>query len=110
MSIQYRARRSGVCSRKGSSAPGRRNTTANVAVDNHPEFALHVLERAVADADCNQELYVKIMKVQAHLGQRAEMRKTLRLLEVRLAVLDDEPDRDLYELADRLTNEQARHI
>ena len=47
------------------------------------------------------------MKVQAHLGRHAEMWKTLRLLEVRLAALDDEPDRDLYELANRLTNQPA---
>ncbi|MEZ0107900.1 DNA-binding SARP family transcriptional activator/LysM repeat protein [Catenulispora sp. EB89] len=80
---------------------------ADLTADARPEFALHVLERAVADADCNQELYAKIMKVQAHLGRHAEMRKTLRLLEVRLAALDDEPDRDLYELADRLTSQRA---
>ncbi|WP_194924133.1 BTAD domain-containing putative transcriptional regulator [Catenulispora pinisilvae] len=81
---------------------------AYLTADSRPEFALHVLERAVADADCNQELYAKIMRVQAHLGRHAEMWKTLRLLEVRLAVLDDEPDRNLYELADRLTNQRAR--
>lgn len=69
-----------------------------------------MLERAVTDADCNQELYAKIMKVQAYLGRHAEMWKTLRLLEVRLAALDDEPDRDLYELANRLTNQPAGHI
>lgn len=82
---------------------------ADLSVDTRPEFALHTLERAVADADCNQELYAKIMRVQARLGRHAEMWKTLRLLEVRLAALDDEPDRDLYELADRLTNQRADH-
>lgn len=80
---------------------------ADLTVDNRPEFALHVLERAVADADCNQEFYAKIMKVQARLGRHAELWKTLRLLEVRLAALDDEPDSDLYELAERLTTRRA---
>jgi DNA-binding SARP family transcriptional activator len=80
---------------------------ADLTVDTRPEFALHVLERAVADADCNQELYAKIMKVQARLDRHAEMWKTLRLLEVRLAALDDEPDRDLYGLADQLTSQRA---
>lgn len=80
---------------------------ADLTVDDRPEFALHVLERAVEDADCNQELYAKIMKVQAQLGRVAEMWKTLRLLEVRLGALDDEPDRDLYELADRLTSQRV---
>ncbi|MEY9855082.1 DNA-binding SARP family transcriptional activator [Catenulispora sp. GAS73] len=80
---------------------------SDLTADTRPEFALHVLERAVADADCNQELYAKIMKIQAHLGRHAEMWKTLRLLEVRLAALDDEPDRDLYELANRLTNQRS---
>ncbi|WP_194911423.1 BTAD domain-containing putative transcriptional regulator [Catenulispora rubra] len=83
---------------------------ADLTADTRPEFALHVLERAVADADCNQELYAKIMKIQAHLGRHAEMWKTLRLLEVRLAVFDDEPDRDLYELADRLTGQRAERF
>jgi DNA-binding SARP family transcriptional activator len=83
---------------------------ADLTVETRPEFALHVLERAVADADCNQELYAKIMEVQARLGRHTEVWKTLRLLEVRLAVLDDEPDRNLYELADRLTNQWADRI
>jgi len=82
---------------------------ADLTADTRPEFALHVLERAVADADCNQELYTKIMKAQAGLGRHAEMWKTLRLLEVRLAVLDDEPDRDLYDLASRLTSQPTEH-
>ncbi|MEY9888428.1 DNA-binding SARP family transcriptional activator/LysM repeat protein [Catenulispora sp. MAP5-51] len=82
---------------------------ADLTIDTRPELALHVLELAVADADCNQELYAKIMKVQARLGRHAEMWKTLRLLEVRLAVLDDEPDRDLYELASRLTSQPTEH-
>ena len=41
------------------------------------------------------------------LGRYAEMWKTLRLLEVRLTALEDEPDRDLYDLADRLAARQA---
>jgi DNA-binding SARP family transcriptional activator/LysM repeat protein len=80
---------------------------ADLTVDSRPEFALHILERAVADSDCNQELYAKIMQIQALLGRHAEMWKTLRLLEVRLAALDDEPDRNMYELANRLTSQGA---
>jgi hypothetical protein len=80
---------------------------ADLTLDDRPEFALHILERAVADADTNQELYAKIMRIQARLGRHGETWKTLRLLEVRLNALQDQPDQDLYNLAEQLTARQA---
>ena len=60
--------------------------------------SVRVLERALTDADTNQELYAKIMRIQGRLGRHGEIRKTLRLLEVRLNALQDQPDQDLYTL------------
>ncbi len=64
--------------------------------------ALDVLEQAVRWDAYNEELYQRIMRVQARLGRAEEIRRTYRRLELRMADLDDDPSEPTRQLRDQL--------
>jgi DNA-binding SARP family transcriptional activator len=64
---------------------------ADILQPNGPEHALTVLETALAHDPYNEAVYQKIMHVQARLGRPDAARRTLALLETRLAVLGLSP-------------------
>ena len=57
----------------------------------HPEEALAVLETALTHDPYNEALYQEIMGIQARLGRPGAARRTLALLETRLAALGLSP-------------------
>ena len=57
----------------------------------HPEEALAVLETALAHDPYNEALYQEIMGIQARLGRPGAARRTLALLQTRLAALGLSP-------------------
>jgi DNA-binding SARP family transcriptional activator len=69
--------------------------------DDHDQ-ALDVLDRAVRFDPYNEELYQRIMRVQARLGRAEEIRRTYRRLELRMADLDDDPSETTRQLRDQL--------
>ena len=70
-------------------------------VDHH-DPALDVLEQALRWDPYNEELYQRIMRVQARLGRTEELRRTYRRLELRMADLDDDPSEPTRQLRDQL--------
>jgi two-component SAPR family response regulator len=60
---------------------------AGILQTGHPEQALATLETALAHDSYNEALYHKIMRIQARLGRPDAARRTLTLLESRLAAL-----------------------
>ena len=74
-----------------------------------PAEALVALERAAEVDPYNEELYRRIMRLQAAAGRRDAVRRTLRLLEARLVDLDTDPDSATLALAaDLLRSRSAR--
>ncbi len=61
-----------------------------------------MLEQAVRWDPYNEELYQRIMRVQARLGRVEEIRRTYRRLELRMADLDDDPSEPTRQLRDQL--------
>ena len=61
--------------------------TAEILQPASPEQALTTLEAALAHDPYNEALYQKIMHIQARLGRPDAVRRTLRLLQARLAEL-----------------------
>ena len=57
-----------------------------------PAEALAALERAVEVDPYNEDLYRRVMRLQAVAGRRDGVRRTLRLLEARLVDLDTDPE------------------
>jgi len=78
---------------------------AGVTVD--PVQALAALERAVEVDPYKEELYRRIMRLQATAGRRDAVRRTLRLLEARLIGLDTDPDPATLTLATDLLRPQS---
>jgi len=66
------------------------------------ERALDALEQAVRWDPYHEELYQRIMRVQARLGRAEEIRRTYRRLELRMADLDDDPSQPTRQLRDQL--------
>ncbi len=69
--------------------------------------ALALLDRALTHDPFNEQLYQRIMAVQARLGRVDAVGRTLRLLEARLADLDTTPSQDTYDLVADL--QRPRH-
>lgn len=72
-----------------------------------PAEALAALERAVEVDLYNEELYRRIMRLQAAAGRRDAVRRTLRLLEARLVDLDTDPDPATLALATDLLRSRS---
>jgi DNA-binding SARP family transcriptional activator len=60
---------------------------AGILQSGHPEHALATLETALSHDPYNEALYQKIMRIQARLGRPDAARRTLALLESRLAAI-----------------------
>lgn len=75
---------------------------AELLHNNEPERALALLEQATTHDQYAEELYRRIMKLQAHLGRRDAVRRTYQLLEARLTDIDAEPDQETADLLHKL--------
>ncbi len=64
---------------------------AAILADRDPEQALAALETALTHDPYNEAVYQQIMDLQAQLGRPDAVRRTLRLLETRLAELGQSP-------------------
>ena len=79
--------------------PGAGPAGLAVSASADPGEALAALERAIEVDPYNEELYRRIMRLQAAAGRRDAVRRTLRLLEARLVDLDTDPDPNTLTLA-----------
>jgi DNA-binding SARP family transcriptional activator len=71
-------------------------------VHSDPESTLELLETARDFDPHNELLYRDIMRLEHNLGRHDAIARTLRLLEVRLAEIDETPTSATIELAERL--------
>lgn len=71
-------------------------------VQSDPESTLELLESARDFDPHNELLYRDIMRLEHTLGRHDAIARTLRLLEARLAEIDETPTRATIELAERL--------
>jgi DNA-binding SARP family transcriptional activator len=76
-------------------------------VQSDPESTLELLELARDFDPHNELLYRDIMRLEHNLGRHAAIARTLRLLEARLAEIDETPTTATIELAERL---QELHV
>jgi DNA-binding SARP family transcriptional activator len=72
---------------------------ADILQPGHPEQALATLETALSHDPYNEALYQKIMRIQARLGRPDAARRTLALLESRLAGLGLAPAAETGQVA-----------
>lgn len=82
---------------------------ARARVDNDPQQALHLLEQARGFDPYNELIYRDIMRIQARLGHRDAISRTLTLLAGRLAELDEHPDPATVALARDLRRPRPDH-
>jgi DNA-binding SARP family transcriptional activator len=82
---------------------------AEILQPTDPEQSLTTLEAALAHDPYNEAVYQKIMHIQAALGRPDAARRTLRLLETRLAALGLAPDPATRQAAAGATGNQAGH-
>ncbi|WP_439381562.1 BTAD domain-containing putative transcriptional regulator [Amycolatopsis lexingtonensis] len=75
---------------------------ARAQVLNDPESTLELLESARDFDPHNELLYRDIMRLEHTLGRHDAIARTLRLLEARLAEIDETPNTTTIELAERL--------
>lgn len=79
-----------------------------------PNAALAALDQAIRNDPYSEELYRRIMRIQADLGRSDAIRRTYRLLETRLTDLDVEPDdttdRLLHELLGRESSAESGRV
>jgi DNA-binding SARP family transcriptional activator len=73
----------------------------------NPEAALTALEQAIRHDPYAEQLYQRIMRLQATLGRPDAARRTYRLLETRLADLDVDPDQTTTQLLTELSQQPA---
>lgn len=81
---------------------------ADLLVPRDPEQALAALESALGHDPYNEFLYQKIMRLQAAAGRPEAVRRTLSLLEARLADLGTSPDPQTRHTAASLLGTSAR--
>jgi DNA-binding SARP family transcriptional activator len=77
---------------------------ARARIGADPEEALQLLEIACGFDPHNELRYCDIMRLQARLGRREAIPRTLAVLTARLAELGEQPDPEVIELAHRLTH------
>ena len=78
---------------------------AEILETDHPEQALAALEAAIERDPVNEELYQRVMRIHGRLGRPDAVRRTMRLLEDRLADLGEaEPSEPTHRLAARQLN------
>ena len=82
---------------------------AEILQPTDPEQSLTTLEAALAHDPYNEAVYQKIMHIQDRLGRPDAARRTLRLLETRLAELGLSPDPATRQAAAGATGNQAGH-
>jgi DNA-binding SARP family transcriptional activator len=82
---------------------------AEIMQPTDPEQSLTTLEAALAHDPYNEAVYHKIMHIQDRLGRPDAARRTLRLLETRLAELGLSPDPATRQAATGATGNQAGH-
>jgi DNA-binding SARP family transcriptional activator len=70
--------------------------------DGESEQALALLDRALGHDPHNEQLYQRIMQIQARLGRADAIGRTLRLLEARLADIGAKPGQNTYQVAREL--------
>jgi DNA-binding SARP family transcriptional activator len=75
---------------------------ARARIHNDPESTLELLESARDVDPHNELLYRDIMRLEHNLGRHDAIARTLRLLEARLAEIDETPTTATIELAERL--------
>ncbi|MGW3960137.1 transcriptional regulator [Amycolatopsis sp. NPDC005003] len=75
---------------------------ARTRIQTDPEATLQLLESARDFDPHNELLYRDIMRLEHHLGRPDAIARTLRLLEARLAEIDESPTTATIELAHRL--------
>lgn len=75
---------------------------ARVRIQDDPESTLELLESARDVDPHNELLYRDIMRLEHTLGRHDAIARTLRLLEARLAEIDETPTAATIELAERL--------
>ncbi len=75
---------------------------ARTYVDTDPHQALRYLEQSRAIDPYNELVYRDIMRLQARLGQSDAIQRTLGLLTIRLAELQERPDPETLALAQNL--------
>jgi len=80
---------------------------ARARVQSDPESTLELLESARDVDPHNELLYRDIMRLEHNLGRHDAIARTLRLLEARLAEIDETPTTATIELAERL---QELHV
>ncbi len=75
---------------------------AEILETDQPDQAIAALEAAITRDPVNEELYQRLMRIQGRLGRLDAVRRTLRLLEDRLAGLDEtEPSEAIRRVAAR---------
>jgi DNA-binding SARP family transcriptional activator len=82
---------------------------AEILQPTDPEQSLTTLEAALTHDPYNEAVYQKIMHIQAGLGRPDAARRTLRLLETRLAELGLSPDPATQQAAAGATGNQPGH-
>jgi DNA-binding SARP family transcriptional activator len=82
---------------------------AEILQPTDPERSLTTLEAALAHDPYNEAVYHKIMHIQDRLGRPDAARRTLRLLETRLAELGLSPDPATRQAATGATGNQPGH-
>ncbi|QKV81804.1 LysM peptidoglycan-binding domain-containing protein [Amycolatopsis sp. Hca4] len=80
---------------------------ARARVRSDPESTLELLESARDFDPHNELLYRDIMRLEHNLGRHDAIARTLRLLEARLAEIDETPTAATIELAERLREPHA---
>jgi nucleoid-associated protein YgaU len=75
-----------------------------------PAAALAALEQAAEVDPYNEQLYRRMMHLHARAGRTDGVRRTLRLLEARLADIDTDPDPDTTALAAQLIRQRTQPL
>ncbi|MEU0533462.1 transcriptional regulator [Amycolatopsis tolypomycina] len=83
---------------------------ARARVRSDPESTLELLESARDFDPHNELLYRDIMRLEHNLGRPDAIARTLRLLEARLAEIDETPTAATIELAERLREPQSSRL
>jgi DNA-binding SARP family transcriptional activator len=81
---------------------------AGLYESDEPEHGLAVLERARSLDHYAEEIYRRIMELQARLGRSDAVRRTYRLLETALEELSVDPSQDTQQLLWRLLHPRSR--
>jgi nucleoid-associated protein YgaU len=76
--------------------------------EGQPAAALAALEQAAEIDPYNEQLYRRMMRLHARAGRTDGVRRTLRLLEARLADIDTDPDPDTTALAAQLIRQRTQ--